>query len=423
MGVLLGWLLSFGIVANSFDGTLGYEDAGVLFFYSLFGLIFPRTIGTSLSVIQAGSVLGGVISLFTGNSNSLFANILIFIVSFAGQHLIILARRNASASVGAESPFSRFKFPTLDRSQEINGGAFDFDYDLWDEHVENLEYPEIPIGQVLLKHKVDDSKIQDWQRTFLARFTDEAVLLSSPDDSKIAKHVSNTFEDNQRIPFSKISKVQIANSGLTSTELHIKIDGFESEVVFEVANSQKDSLLTLVRVWDSRNSVNKFRDLYNATRDDRMEMFMGRTGPALSVKERQLCNRLASQWTSINNDARKKLFEANGNMDYRYQGLYEFSASNAGKLRAVADPRRLFRLMFPLRLEYQSILHGQDLVRMGDDFDSSLHKLENDFQSLPEIKPTNFNELIEQTKIYFHNPEVKRMFTDVTSYIPRNFYN
>lgn len=423
MGVLLGFFLSTGLVFGAYDGTLGIETTLFIFFYSLVGFIFPRAIGISLSTLQAGAIVALFVSIFRGNFESSFAAILIFGACFAGQHLIVVLRPKSSASVGAESPFSRIKFPTLNPSQTTIGGAFDFDYDLWDEYVENLEYPEIPIGQVLLKHKVDDSKIQDWQKIFLARFTDEAVLLSSPDNVDIAELVGNTFENNQRLPFSKISKMQISNSGLTSTELHLEIAGFKADVVFEVPNSQKDNLLTLLQVWESRNSVHKFRDLYNATRDDRLEMFMERTGPAMSLKERQFCNKLASQWTSIKNDARKKLFESNGDIDYRYQGLYEFSASNAGKLRAVADPRRLFRLMFPLRLEYHSILHGQDLIRMGDDFDSSLHKLENDFLSRPELKPSNFDELVEETKIYFHDPQVKRMFIDVTSYIPRNFHN
>jgi hypothetical protein len=272
MGVLLGWLLSFGIVANSFDGTLGYEDAGVLFFYSLFGLIFPRIIGTSLSVIQAGSALGGVISLFTGNSYSLFANILIFIVSFAGQHLIILVRRNASASVGAASPL---RFPAL-RAKNSNLFSRNLRASIQSEFWDDLELDdnELPQGVLALKYQIPKSTIEQLQanddkltlhyladdhyRTCVVRFTTKTIFFKAPQGEAVVKYLTFSFTNDFKLPFKDISELRIVETNSENSVLNVKVTNSKFDVNFDFSPMYKTEVKNLIYFWE--RSTNEFNE-------------------------------------------------------------------------------------------------------------------------------------------------------------------
>lgn len=419
MGFFIGLLTSFGIVLGAFDGTLQFGFALGLVFYSLLGLVFPRTIGTSLSIIQAGSAVGLIVALFLGNFESLISCIVIFLVAFAGQHFIVATRPNASASVGATSPFRTKKEKRTISSQYQEN----FDSELWDDFSGQLEYPEIALGQVLVMYKVKNSAISDWQRTFLARFTDEAIFLNSPDDFSIVNEIDFVFEENQRIPFSAIDQLAIVTAGVNYTEFVIRSESNKLNVNLEVDSDFKSDLLMLVKVWDCRNAINKFSEIYRATGDSRFEIFKDLVKEPLNPSLSSQCKKVARAWKSITNTIRPHLFNDYKSFAKPYSKLNEFASSNEEQLRALVDPRRLFRVMFPLLRERQSLLYDQLFLRLANDFEKSLFDLEPLLKEFPEVKPENFDDLVKETRELLSLPRAKDMFANVTGYVERRFYD
>ena len=96
VGAILGILVGIGVVVAAANGTLEPWSIGAAVVLVLVGLVFPRTIGMMLTAVAFASVVAIIVGLVTGHGGSAISALLIGVVSFAGQFIIGLVRRDST---------------------------------------------------------------------------------------------------------------------------------------------------------------------------------------------------------------------------------------------------------------------------------------------------------------------------------------
>lgn len=96
IGTILGLIVGVGICIQAFNGELQLWSLGAVLVIVLVGFIFPITIGTFLTGVAIASPIAMILGFVTGNSSSALAAIGIGALSFGGQFVIGMIRRDRS---------------------------------------------------------------------------------------------------------------------------------------------------------------------------------------------------------------------------------------------------------------------------------------------------------------------------------------
>lgn len=440
MAFFLGVFISLPIVFGALNESISIILLPMYLLYSFLGIIFPRTVGTSLVTVQIASAIGSLIGLLNWNLSSIAVCIAIFIVCFAGQHLIVRLRPMASMSVGAArssiSPRPKAKAQEKFFENAINNYHPNF----WNDQHSLVEAYEIPLGQIVMRYQIPLDRISalkethgkdDTQRTsdqwmlkyledpyysaFVARYTDDAIYFLEPQGKGIIQELEFTFHNDQRVAFAEIVKFEILNADKQNVIFTMTSDNKDFDLVLETALSNKNDLECLIKTWEANSSIDKFKLIAQATNDPRIKFIRDITIDPVPTGFIDQVDELESDWYWLSKNFKKDYSDKSGIFK-----VTDFMDSNREKLRVIGDGRIMFTYSFPTLAFYNSMFHRIMGGHLGADFDSGLAGL-NKFLLEHDIdKPDSFDDLVIKTREILDHPRAQATLRDLRFGIPNS---
>jgi hypothetical protein len=435
---LLGIFISLPIVFGALDESISVFLLPMYLLYSFLGLIFPRTVGTSLVTVQIASAIGSLIGLLTWNLSSIAVCIGIFIVCFAGQHLIVRLRPMASMSVGATKSTSSTKAKAQEKFYE--NAINNYHPNFWKDQHSLVEAYEIPLGQIVMRYRIPLNRIAALKEThgkneiqitsdefmlkyledsyyscFVARYTDDAIYFHEPQGKEIIQELEFTFHNDQRVAFADIVKFEILNTDKQNVIFTMKSEVEDFDLVLDTDLSNKNDLECVIKTWEANSSIDKFKLIAQATNDPRIKFIRDITIDPIPPGFIDQVDELESEWYWLSKNFKKDYSDQSGIFK-----VTDFMDSNREKLRVIGDGRIMFTYSFPTLAFYNSMFHRIMGGHLGADFDSGLAGV-NKFLLEHDIdKSDSFDDLVIKTREILNHPRAKATLRDLRFGIPNS---
>ena len=440
MAVFIGIFISLPIVFGALDETISVVLVPTYLLYSFLGLIFPRTVGSSLVTVQIASAIGSLIGLLTWNLSSIAVCVAIFIVCFAGQHLIVRLRPMASMSVGATNSNGKTRPNAKAQEKFFENAINNYHPNFWKDQNSLVESYEIPLGQIVMRYRVPPDRISALKEThgkdeiqirgdeftlkyledpyysaFVSRFTDDAIYFLEPQGKGIIQELEFTFHNDQRVAFAEIVKFEILNTDKQNVIFTMKSELEDFDLVLETALSNKNDLECLIKTWEANSSIDKFKLIAQATNDPRIKFIRDITIDPIPPGFIDEVDELESEWYWLSKNFKEDYSDVSGIFK-----VTDFMDSNREKLRVIGDGRIMFTYSFPTLAFYNSMFHRIMGGHLGADFDSGLAAINNFLLEHDIDRPDSFDDLVIKTREILNHPRAKATLRDLRFGIPNS---